>query len=321
MTPTLHATPPWQAVRVTTADGPRGETLLGVVDGRQEAGDPTFLVAQGFLAFVEPFEMQRFRLIASILRARLVVVETPGAGFAASRLLPAERRALLRGDFTVPARRMLRAATDVLGADASGGGSGGAGASGASGVSGVLGYSLGASFAAAMAAVSGTDHTGPPLRTVVLVEPVAIRRWSAKGLLAAVRRENRLIQSYLDETATVPGAARPLEDRPDSEPVTRRRGDLLLLANALRAARLGEDLVAGGRRRPGTEKRRLVVVRGERSTLSPREGVASLVSSSERHGWAAHLLSVPGPHAFWHSLPAVASATTRLGRVLETTSS
>ncbi|CBG67713.1 MULTISPECIES: hypothetical protein [Streptomyces] len=313
MTSVLKAAPAWEAVRVATAGGPLGETLVGVVDGRGDAGGPTFLVAQGFLAFVEPFEMQRFRLIASILRARLVVVETPGAGFAASRLLPAERRALLRGDFTVPARRMLRAATEVLGADGRGAGAG------ETDVSGVLGYSLGASFAAAMAAVSGTTRTGPPLRTVVLVEPVAVRRWSAVGLLAAVHHENRLIRPYLDQTATVPGAVRPLEDRTDAEPVTRRRGDLLLLANALRAARLGGDLMTAGRRDPGPERSRLLVVRGERSTLSPREAVASLMASAERHGYAAHLLSVPGPHAFWHSLPAVAAATTRLGRILGTT--
>ncbi|WP_371572169.1 hypothetical protein [Streptomyces sp. NBC_01314] len=303
MTPTPTTAPAWEPVRVATADGPGGETLLGVVDGRRGADDPTFVVAQGFLAFVEPFEMQRFQLIASMLRARLVVVETPGAGFAASRLLPGERRALLRGDFTVPARRMLRAATEVIGAD------------GPAAATGVLGYSLGASFAAAMAAVSGTARTGPPLRTVVLVEPVAIRRWSAVGLMAAVRRENRLVQPYLDQTATVPGAVRPLEARSGDRPLTRRRSDLLLLANALRAARLGEDLAAAAQE-PGPKTRRLVVVRGEQSVLSPRQAVHSLMTAAERHGFRARLLSVPGPHAFWHSLPAVGLATPRLGTAL-----
>lgn len=305
MTLTLAAVPAWRALRVDTTGGPGGEILLGVVDGRRDGGDPTFVVAQGFLAFVEPFEMQRFQLIASVLRARLVVVETPGAGFAASRLLPEERRALLRGDFTVPARRMLRAATEVIGAGDCNG------SARRAGPTGVLGYSLGSSFAAAMAAVSAAAGTGPPVESVVLVEPVAVRRWSAAALVSAVHRENRLVRPYLDETATVAGAFPPLEARPGERLNTRRRGDLLILANALRAARLTDDLLAAARR-PGRGPRRLVVVRGEQSLLSPRQAVHALVATAERHGIAASLLRVPGPHAFWHSLPAVGSVAASL---------
>ncbi|EKX62163.1 hypothetical protein Sipo8835_05810 [Streptomyces ipomoeae] len=300
--------PPWHPVRVTTADGPGGELLLGVVDGRRDGDGPTFVVAQGFLAFVEPFEMQRFQVIAAMLRARLVVVETPGAGFAVSRLLPKERRALLRGDFTVPARRMLRAATEVIGARH---------ADGPVGPVGVLGYSLGASFAAAMAAVSGTAETGPAVREVVLVEPVAVRHWSAAALVSAVRRENRRVGPYLDETATVTGAVRPLEARPGEKPATLRHGDLLLLANALRAARLTDDLVTATRR-PDRRLGRLVVVRGEESLLSPRRDVHRLVTAAGWHGIATRLLSVPGPHAFWQSLPAVGSVMAELGHTSAT---
>lgn len=299
------AAPPWHPVRVTTADGPGGEILLGIVDGRRDGDGPTFVVAQGFLAFVEAFEMQRYQMIAAMLRARLVVVETPGAGFAASRLLPKERRALLQGDFTVPARRMLRAATEALGAPH------------ADGPFGVLGYSLGASFAAAMAAVSSTAGTGPAVRDVVLIEPVAVRRWSAAALVSAVRRENRLVEPYLDETATVTGAVRPLEARPDEKPATRRHGDLLLLANALRAARLTDDLVTATRR-PDRRLERLVVLRAKESTLSPQRDVDRLMTAAERHGLAAHLLCVPGSHAFWQSLPAVGSVVADLGHMSAT---
>lgn len=133
---------------------------------------------------------------------------------------------------------------------------------GSSGATGVLGYSLGASFAAAMAAVSGTAETGPPMETVVLVEPVAVQRWSAAVLLSAVRRENRLVGAHLEETATVAGAVPPLEARPDAAPNTRRRVDLLLLANALRAGCLSDDLRAATRR-PAPRASRLVVVRAE----------------------------------------------------------
>ncbi|MER6562755.1 hypothetical protein ABT300_34500 [Streptomyces sp. NPDC001027] len=303
----MTAYPACRSVRVDTTGRPGGEILLGVVDGRRDGDDPTFVVAQGFLAFVEPFEMQRFRLMAAVLRARLVVVETPGAGFAASRLLPEERRALLRGDFRAAARRMLRAATEITGSDG-----------GTRGGPGVLGYSLGASFAAAMAAVSGTPETGPPVETVVLVEPVAVQRWSAAALVAAVRRENRLIGPCLAETATVAGSVPPLEARTDAAPRTLRRTDLLLLANALRAGRLSDDLGAAVRR-PVRGTRRLVVVRGEQSDLSPRRAVHNLVTAAaEGPGIEARLLTVPGPHAFWHSLSAVGSATTNLAHELRT---
>ncbi|MFJ9631407.1 hypothetical protein ACIRU8_27200 [Streptomyces sp. NPDC101175] len=295
--------PAWWARRVDTTGRPGGEILIGVVDGRHDSDDPTFVVAQGFLAFVEPFEMQRFQMIAAMLRARLVVVETPGAGFAASRLQPEERRALLRGDFRVPARRMLRAATEVIGS------------AGPDGATGVLGYSLGASFAAAMAAVSGNAETGPPLETVVLVEPVAVQRWGATALLSAVRRENRLVGAYLEETATVAGAVPPLEARPGEAPNTRRRVDLLLLANALRAGCLSDDLRAA-LRRPARRTRRLVVVRGEESSLSPRQAVRDLVTSAKGQGIEACLVHVPGPHGFWQSLPAVGSTMTTLAHTL-----
>ncbi|CAM5562521.1 hypothetical protein [Streptomyces avidinii] len=304
--PDLAAAPAWEPVRVTSADGPGGEILLGVVDGRQRADDPTFVVAQGFLAFVEPFEMQRFQVIAPALRARLVVVETPGAGFAASRLLPAERRALLRGDFTVLARRMLRAATEYTAS---------LDTADPPGPLGVLGYSLGASLATAMAVVSAGTTAHPPVESVVLVEPVALRRWSAAGLIAAVRHENRLVQPYLDRTATVPGAVRPLHARPEESPTTRRRADLLLLGNALRAARLTDDLKTAAHRwerEPTPRPHRLIVVRGDGSTLSPRQQNHDLVAAAERHGITARLVGVPGPHAFWQSLPAVAAAATQL---------
>lgn len=181
----------------------------------------------------------------------------------------------------------------------------------------MLGYSLGASFAAAMAAVSGTAETGPPMETVVLVEPVAVQRWSAAVLLSAVRRENRLVGAYLEETATVAGAVPPLEARPDAAPNTRRRVDLLLLTNALRAGCLSDDLRAATRR-PAPRASRLVVVRAEQSSLSPRQAVRDLVKSAEGQGIEARLLHVPGPHAFWQSLPAVGSTMTALAHTLGT---
>lgn len=302
--PAPGSTPPWLVRSLDTTGRRGGEIRLGVVDGRPSRGGPTYVIVPGFLAFVEAFEMQRFQLIAAILRARLIVVEPPGAGMADSRLLPDERRALLRGDFTVLARRMLRAASTVLDE--------GAGA----GPVGLMGYSMGASFAAAAAVIADEPEFGLAIGTVVLVEPVAVQKWNPIALYAAMRRENLHVQPYLDETSTVAGTVPPLDRRPDESLRTLRRTDLLLLANALRAARLSGDLTAAAEGH-GCGPQALVVVRGEGSVLAPEEGVRRLVATAEKHLPTVRFLEVAGPHAFWLSMPRVNAITTVLRRTLE----
>lgn len=301
---------------VDTTGARGGEVLLGVTDGRDGDDDCTYVVAQGFQACVEAFEMQRFQRLAAALRVRLVVVETPGMGFARSRLLPAERRALLRGDYTPLARRMLRAAEAVTheGRSALSASANGPGPGTASPVTvGVLGYSMGASIATAMAAVAD-GGAGHRVDTAVLVEPVAVRRWRPAPLIAAVHRENRRVQSCLDETAAVAGAVQPLDRRGDPGPLTFRRRDLLVLANGLRAAGLPHDLATAGRlSRP---LRRIVVVRATDSLLCLSGFVDDVVSVAEQVGAEVHTLTVPGSHNFWHSLPAVDAASARLLDVL-----
>jgi len=289
-------------VDTTGADG--GQILVGIADGRRGGRGPTVIVTLGFLACVEPFEMQRFQMIADLAGARLAVVETPGFGYARSRLLPDEYRCLRRGDFTAVGRRMLSAVRIAIGEDTD------------TGPIGLLGYSLGSSTGAALARVANTEVPGPWIDTVVLVEPVALRRWSAGRLVSAMLRENRHVQPYLDETAALDGTVQPQDRRPAEAPTTHRRADLLTLANALRYARLGPDLIAsaGNRERP---IRRLVVVQGDSSLLSPRQKASRLVSALDDHGVAASIVRAPGHHAFWQSLPRVAELTETVHRLLQ----
>lgn len=289
--------PAWSTHVHERAGVPGSRVLAAVTDGRQHPGDRTFLVVQGFQSWVEPFEMQRFQLIARVLHARLVVIEVPGFGVAGSRLLPRERRALRAGDFGPLAERMLEAATTVLGAVAS------------DRELSLLGYSMGASVATAMARVAAAQNF--TLDQLALVEPVALHRWKFWELLARTRREDRWIADYVATNTVVDGAVAPWDQRPGVRPPTRRYADLLTLGAALRHGSVGRDL------RDGVRPRRVVVVRGDRSALSEAAYQPTL-EALRRQGVAATELVVPGHHAFWHSLVAVEEMAQRLRSVLDT---
>src|SRR5258708_47123 len=68
------------------------------------------LIFMRFLAAVEPFELQRFALLAAIWDAQVTVIDVPGCGYGSARLRRVERHALRRGDFTAVAHRMVNAA-------------------------------------------------------------------------------------------------------------------------------------------------------------------------------------------------------------------
>jgi pimeloyl-ACP methyl ester carboxylesterase len=270
---------------------------VAVTDGRTQPDDRTFVVVQGFRSWIEPFEMQRFALIASVLRARLIVVEVPGFGVAGSRLLPRERRALLVGDFGPLAARMLDAACSVLGEADHGE------------PLSFLGYSMGASVASAMAKT--VVGQGRAVADLVFVEPVAWHRWKVRELIAATRREDRWIADYVAANDAVDGATAPWDQRRDVRPPTNRRVDLALLAMALRYGRLARDLESSP-----TIARRVIVVRGDRSALSAAR-YGSVLAELHRRGTATAELTVPGHHAFWHSLEAVDDMARQLKQVLD----
>lgn len=275
--------PAWSAATHPRPGESGSPLLVATTDGRRHPGDRTIIVAQGIRSWIEPFEMQRFSLIAERLRARLIVVETPGFGTAGSRVLPPERRALRRGDFGPLAARMVTAAQSVLEETAAG-----------EPIS-FLGYSLGASIAAAMARAAADLQWR--VDELVLVEPVALQRWTALDLLAATLREDRWIDDHLATNETVPGAATPWDRRPGIRPPTERRRDLLALALALRHGRLRTDLLT-------TPAQRVVVVRGDSSALSTTAADPAVARLRNR-GVRVDELTVPGHHAVWHSLPTV----------------
>lgn len=288
--------PEWTTYTHERMGRPASRILVAVTDGRTAPAGPTFIVAQGFQSWIETFEMQRFQLIARELGARLVVVEAPGFGVAGSRLAWAEQRALVAGDFRPLAARMLEAAhaavPDIRVGDALS----------------FLGYSMGASLATAMAKVAVAHGWLPD--DLVLVEPVAVRRWRWWDLLLATYREDRWISTYVGENISVAGAAVPWDQRPGVRPPTWRRLDLLLLGAALRHGGLAADLST-----PPAVARRVIVVRGDKSAFS-QDICSPILVQLRRLGVQASELTVPDHHAFWHSFATVSEMAGQLKALL-----
>jgi len=256
-----------------------------------------FLVAMGYAASLDPFEIQRFGLIAHRLRARLLIPETPGCSYhARTRLTMHERLSIFRSDFHPTAERMLRAALSLDSARND------------SRSYGVLGYSMGASIASAMADSIHNDRTDQmSLSSVILVEPVANQRWGALNILRSIRAEDRLIDHYLKHNDAIEGAVNP-SDRIDGAPQARERQlDMLLLANALRAGRLINDLHSAAQ-----QSYTLVVAHGRDSTMSRMDAAARLLQECRDFGITAIDLEVDGRHGLWQSLPAVDDLTVRI---------
>jgi len=287
--------PGWSTRIHETAGDPGARITVAVADRRTHPGDPTFIVAQGFKAWIEPFELQRFHLLAQTLRARVIIAETPGFGAAGSRLLPGERHPLLSGDFSPVATRMFAAAVAELDGETDRNLS-------------FLGYSMGASLVTAM--VKDAAAQGWAVNSLVLVEPVALRKWSMWGLMAAVWREARWIADYLAANDAVDGAVAPWDQRAGVRPAPRRRLDLLVLGAAIRRGALAGDL------QTVVTPRQVIIVRGDRSELS-QAGCEAVMSALRERGVATAELNVPGHHAFWHSLPAVQDMAHRLNTVLD----
>lgn len=280
--------PAWRTTVVDTTGEPCGRIPVTVVDGREEGTGRTFVVALGFRACAESFEMQRFQVIAHRLQARLVVVDTPGFGYAGARLTPSERKALRAGNFTVLAARMLSACRKI--ADLSG--------------AGAIGYSLGSSTVAAMASIADLDP-------VVLVEPVAYRRWNPLSLASAMSNDDRHVEIYLRQTALVLGAVEPFDRRAQPLPGLHHT-DLLALVLGMCRGHLTADLTTAARR----ALRRLLVVQGDLSSLSSRAGGEELAATLTETHVSTDLWTVPGHHGVWHSLPAVADLADRLATAL-----
>jgi alpha-beta hydrolase superfamily lysophospholipase len=260
-------------------DGLRVVTL-----GRPDAPRQV-LVFMGFLAYVEPFELQRFALLCREWDAQITVVDAPGCGYGGARLTRTQRRGLRRGDFTTVARRMVRAAQShhlPL----------------RRGPVAVVGYSMGASLACAAAADPGLLRVD----TLILVEPVAMRRWNLARLIRSVQSEDAVLDEYLHDNNAVPGAVPPAQRR--DEPLPKRsRTDLAHLGFALTRGRLTSDML----RANVIQSFPVQVVHGADSRLSQARDVEKLVAICRRAGMQVYDVPVAGRHALWHSLTDVAA--------------
>jgi pimeloyl-ACP methyl ester carboxylesterase len=258
--------------------------MLGEPSARRK-----ILAFMGFRAYVEPFELQRFRLLAELWDAQITVVDIPGCGYGRGKLRPHERRPLVRGDFSAVARRMVAAAQQhhpaLRTAPVT-----------------VLGYSLGASLAA-----SAAGHRMIPTDCVVLVEPVSIRRWPVWRLLAAVHAENAKIDQFVARNAGRPNYVAPLAIRGDS-PADQSPLDLTLTGWAISRGRIVDDLVLAR----GKRAMRVLMVHGNDSRLVCPTDITRAAARCGAAGMNVDAVEVDGGHALWHSLPDVEAMARRL---------
>jgi pimeloyl-ACP methyl ester carboxylesterase len=298
----LTALPAGPQVVCSVVDSGNGAPLGTACVDPYPDPERAFVVAMGYGACLDPFELQRFGVLARALQARLLVVETPGCSFTPTALQRPERRALLRADYGPVAARMLAAALSVDHTRR------------AERPVGVIGYSLGASIAAAMVRVANTQfQSRVALESLVLVEPVANRPWSGPQLLAAMRAEDMLIDGNLKTNEDIPGAVVPTDRIPGAPSPRLRRLDLLLLANALRAGALVEDIRAASE---GHEAMKVVVAHGASSHLSQLDACQHMVLQCRETGICVDDVLVPGNHGLWQSLDAVDHLAANLARVL-----
>lgn len=280
MTPALPTT---VGIETGLVDGLRVVTLSQPSATRQA------LVFMGIQACLDPFEVQRFAVLAHAWDAAVTVVDTPGYGYGGARLTGAERRGLLRGDFTALARRMVRVAQRhnprLLTQPVH-----------------VTGYSMGASVAAAAAGDAGLLR----IDELVLVEPVALRHWHLTSLLRSVRLEDGTVDDYLAHNDELAGAVLPESRRGEEVPHSRR--DLALLGFGVSRGRLPRDILqAAAIQRFGVK-----VVHGTDSRLSRAPDNASLIESCRRAGIDIQDIAVEGHHALWQSLPRVDDLASRI---------
>lgn len=243
----------------------------------------TCVVAMGFGAWLDPYELQRFSRLADQLDARLIVAESPGLGLRRTSLTGRERAALLTGHYGPVALRMLAAALNQLPAPTP---------------VHLLGYSMGASIATAMTAHSPAK----PVTSLTLIEPVATRPRNPVGLVASVHREDQLIDSYLQENTAITGSVAPSDRTHGAAQPARNHLDQALMAAALCWGRLPEDLKRCARRQPPPH---VLLVHGRTSHLARPEDVATLASTATDIGLHTTTVAVEGSHGLWQSMPRV----------------
>lgn len=253
-------------------------------------GHPTatlqVLVFMGIRAQLDAFELFRVKVLASAWQAQLTLVDIPGNGHGYARLTSTERAQLRTGRFDAVADRMVAAALDHH-------------PSLDNSPAVALGYSMGASLATAAAARPNTLS----IKRLVLVEPVAIRRWSVTELLRSVHAEQPHISTHLDRNRfRHNGAAAP--HSPTAGVHAGDWPDLGHLGFALSRGSLYTDMLRAHRRNDCT----LQIIHATDSLLARRRDIKRFTQRCRSAGIPTDVIEMPGHHAFWHSLPDVAVA-------------
>ncbi|MBB6000922.1 alpha/beta fold hydrolase [Streptomonospora salina] len=258
---------------------------------------PLVLAALGYRGCVDDFEIQRFRLIAAALRWRILVVDTPGYGYSQARLNALQRRSLQRGDFRPLAADMVEAALGTVSE------------LGDHRVS-VMGYSLGASSAAAIGRLVLEQGLVGSLERLVLVEPVAARRWSLARLGLANSAEAAKVDDYLGLNRRIDWAVPPT-DRTAPGVLPRPSGsDMRAMILGLSCGELPRDVAGILRLCPGLP---VDVVYGDASRFTPADALTRLAGVADRAGGRPRLHRLTGAHhALWHSLTHVERMTALL---------
>lgn len=285
--------PPAAAVsdHETAVPGLRGPLRVCVVDPPRPEPDraPTAIAALGFLAYPDAFEVQRFQVMSERLGWRIIVVQTPGFGNGACPLSHLQLRALTAGDFRPIAEVMIDAVRGPVPPSRPI----------------LLGYSMGASVSAAMARLLAEGGSESAPSRVILVEPVAVRRWTPGGLMRADRAEERCMDAYLALNDPLPWAVGPSGRGPDPGPSPRGRLiDLAAQAWGMSRGRLRSDLVRAVRAAPGL---RVDLVHGEYSRFVRSEDMSALRALVHAAGGRCTTSEIPrGRHPMWQALPVAA---------------
>jgi pimeloyl-ACP methyl ester carboxylesterase len=244
------------------------------------------LVFMGIRAQLDAFELRRADVLASVWQAQVTVVDIPGNGHGYARLTSAERAHLRTGRFDTVADRMVAAAVEhhprlkhspVV----------------------ALGYSMGASLATAAAARSNTLR----INRLVLVEPVANRRWSISELLRSVRAEQAHVEADLDRNHNGDNDAVAARG-PATGVYVRDWPDLCHLGFALTRGSLYADMLRAHRH----SNCALALIHGTDSRLARRRDIKRFTHRCRSAGITTDAIEMPGHHSFWHALPDVAVA-------------
>jgi len=278
--PTLVAEP---TVTVTRHEVEREGLRLGTVTVQPvHATTPSPLVVTlGIMAHLEGMEVQRFRLLADRLQRPVIALDTPGWTRKGGALPTQVRHRLRQGGFDwlggLLGDVLLEIHPEILVGSPS-----------------VLGYSLGASTGSALAA--DLHHRGARLQGLTLVEPVAVREQSLVELAWRNLSDARHSRRYHVESSDVAWATGPIGGRP-----VPRGLDLGLLIWAISRGQIPQTLHALPVDVP------IMIISGDRSTLSPLFAVRRLVTALRRQGRPVDHHVVHGAHhALWNSLPHVA---------------